>query len=59
MFNFCNIVTFIFTYLHIGQMLDDKLELTYIAIDGIQAKREGEKYSTKRIKFNSNCFRWL
>ncbi|NEP06723.1 MULTISPECIES: hypothetical protein [Okeania] len=37
-----------------GQMFDDKLDLAYAVIDGIQARGEKGNYSTERFKFYSN-----
>ncbi|MCC5616512.1 hypothetical protein LC605_15820 [Nostoc sp. CHAB 5836] len=37
-----------------GQIFDDELDLAYAVIDGVKARGEKGKYSTKRIKFDSN-----
>ena len=37
-----------------GQMFDDKLDLAYAVIDGIQARGEKGNYSTESFKFYSN-----
>jgi transposase len=39
-----------------GQMFDDELDLAYAVIDAVKARGEKGNYSTKRVKFNSNCF---
>lgn len=38
----------------VGKMFDDELELAYAVIDGVQARGKRGKYSTQRVKFNSN-----
>lgn len=38
-----------------GRMFDDELDLAYTIIDGVQARGKKRNYSTRRIKFNSNC----
>ncbi len=38
-----------------GQIFDDELDLAYAVIDGVKARGEKGNYSTRRVKFNSNC----
>ncbi|MDZ8188783.1 MAG: hypothetical protein RMX96_28520 [Nostoc sp. ChiSLP02] len=37
-----------------GRIFNDKLDLAYALIDGIQARVKKGNYSTERVKFNSN-----
>ena len=37
-----------------GQIFDDELDLAYAVINGVQARGEKGKYSTRRVKFNSD-----
>jgi putative transposase len=36
-----------------GQMFDDKLELAYVVIQGVEVRGEKVNYRTQRVKFNS------
>ncbi len=36
-------------------MFEDKLELAYAVIDGVQAREKNGNYSTQRVKFYSNA----
>jgi len=37
------------------QIFDDHLDLAYAVIDAVKARGEKGNYSTRRVKFNSNC----
>ena len=37
-----------------SKTFEDELDLAYAVIDGIQVRGEAGKYSTQRVRFNSN-----
>lgn len=37
-----------------GKMFEDELELAYAVIHGVEVRAERGKYTTERVKFNSN-----